>query len=187
MLSDNERYQKLLPIFNFLPNKCPNVYVAGGAAVDYDKASDVDLWFPKEGWQAAKDFLTQFKITQTRKIFKYDDYDSAKEKGTTYGNKDNLVLGEVYFGDAIKKLVQIIVTDKPTSLDLLNLFDISTHAIAVHADGKVVKCEKFTDPSQPPRILVYRSNTLSRYIKICNRYNHIPNIKYLTHLMNFSH
>ena len=177
-------HPKLEEVFKLLgKNWCPNVYVAGGAAVDFEKASDVDLWFPEAGFQAAKNFAIDLMLVNHVVTF-FDAYfeatvEDAFEKSTSEdytgnisaGPKRSVIIANAYLTN-LDVLLQILVTKAKDSMALVSNFDISTHQAAIHTDGKVVVAKTFTLPSEQPVVLEKANNTLARYVKICRRYGH---------------
>ncbi len=155
---------------------CPKIFIAGGAAVDPELATDVDLWFPKNSTEAAKQYFDA--LPYPKKLAE------AVEISTDYLTATKSKLYGEYFLPSIGKFVQVLVT-RWTSEDLLIFFDISTHMVAVHSDGtRKIFQGVTTEPNQPPNIVSYQNTTLKRYLKICARYGHKPNIKMLEPYFN---
>lgn len=183
-------HPKLQEVFKLLGTyRCPNVYVAGGAAVDLEKASDVDLWFPEAGFQTAKDFTTNLMlrdhiVTFSEAYFKNkieDAFENSTTKNytgsTVESNNKSVVIANAYLTH-LDVLLQILVTKAKDSMALISNFDISTHQAAIHTNGKIVVAKTFTLPSEPPIVLKNTINTLSRYVKICRRYGHPVSAEY---------
>lgn len=154
----DSRLQKILDL---LPAKCPNIMIAGGAAVDYDKASDIDVFFCKNNISAAVAWLEAQPNHKKRE--KPTKYDEAKD--TSY------LIGE-FLPEGGDKMVQVVVSSADSSFGVLETFDISTHMKGILATGNQCISPNWTDPSVPPKVYNVKKKTFERYVKICARYGH---------------
>lgn len=136
---------------------CRSIFISGGAAVDFNLAGDVDVWFGNDNTAAAETFLNSYTI-------------KVQNDTTNYAGHEWKVLGSVW-DPQVKKVVQVIVTKSKTPTEVMENFDISTHMAAFNR-GEFIHHPKWTPPSVPPQIVQFRSKTLERYVKICQRYGH---------------
>lgn len=138
---------------------CDSIWVAGGAVVDFDKAGDIDLWFGRNNLKLANECLNRFDL---------------RFKGTNEGydgSKDYTIIGSAFW-PAIGKMVQIMVVQPDNPQTAMQSFDISTHKWAYTSREDLVKGGGATEKDEPPKVLLWNSATLPRYIKICQRYGH---------------
>lgn len=151
-------------LFSYLKAPCDSIYVAGGAVVDIQKASDIDLWFGKEQHTHVHMFLNNCP---------YWHFVSNAKVGYE-------LVGEVFI-PAVGKLIQVMVT-KDMAMERMQKFDISTHCWAYTSRGKLIRGEKATEWFEPP--IVWRANTktLARYMKICQRYGSPVNLEVIKQL-----
>lgn len=159
-LLHNYRPDLLQEVFGYLDKTCASIFIAGGAVQSWKEASDVDLWFGKNARAKAITFLGGLPFYHLTK---------STEKG--YQNE---LIGNGYI-PRLNKVIQVMVTDKSISDRMLD-FDISTHCIAITSKGDLHMGVNYTHFKHPPKVLKVSPTTLSRYIKICNRYGHIPDI-----------
>lgn len=146
-------------VFDLLPNRCPTVFIAGGAAVDYDKAGDIDIFFYKTNLVAATKFLN-------------DNRGTVLDKPNEYGNMESFLVGEIE-GKADKK-IQVCVSIKDSAQETVDAFDISTHSIGYLSTGEYIKGKYWTAADIHPTVHNIKKKTGERYIKICKRYGHQP-------------
>lgn len=155
-------HEGLQKVFDAIPLKCNKIFIAGGAAHNFELAEDVDLWIPNGAVQAAVDILNTIEFPKVS-FFK----DSKSVKYADGETKQFQLIGEFYFAP-VKKTVQILVTDQPTIAKTIARFDLSIHALGVTRNGAVVQSPywagNYIDIMSPT------PNTLKRYIKFCNRY-----------------
>lgn len=142
--------------------KCHSIFIAGGAVADFDKASDIDIFFHHE--EVAKTFMTKFDACTV--------FPNPKQ----YNH--NTVLGYV-FDFEVPKLIQVIKTEAKTAMECMDGFDISTHRKAYDGKRKYLMGKFFTLTGSPPRIILYNSQTWQRYFKVCLRYGHTPDMGHL--------
>ena len=158
---------RLEQIFSLLPHRCNSIFIAGGAAVNFDLAGDVDLIFGgKNGLENAG------------KFWEAQPYKSAAKLGNY--NKMHL-LGDVYV-PFLNKIVQVLWTNHKTALECMDDFDISTHRFAYTSKGDYVEGNGATSPTEPPQVFKSNGKTFARYIKICKRYNHPVDLSILEKL-----
>lgn len=162
-------HEGLQKVFDALPLKCNKLFIAGGAAVDFDKATDVDLWVPYGAIQAGIDIFNGINFPK-RAV-----YTQANSKYNK--NKDFTLIGDFYF-EPIKKIVQIIVADGEAST-IISGFDLSVHMQGVTRSGSPINSFYWTHPKIPIEILRSNETTFNRYIKLCARYGHEPQLSWL--------
>lgn len=144
--------------------------VAGGFAADETKAKDVDLWV------LASPGTTEHGIIKERLDIKHTPtgfVNYVPGNGVFYGGRYLVATIVQGLGE---RNVQLLTTDHPSSWDLVNSFDISTHAIAKYfTSGQcaVVVGTKWTPVTVQPRVLRFSTpiDTLARLEKICARYD----------------
>lgn len=146
---------RLQKVFDLLPNKCPSVFIAGGAAVDYDRAGDVDVFFCKNNLPAALKFIN-------------DNGGTVLDKPNPYGKNTSFLVGEIK--DKVDKTIQVVVSTYATAHETVDDFDISTHMLGYLSTGNKVVGTHYTDLKTPPKVLNVKDKTVSRYYKICDRY-----------------
>lgn len=205
-------HPKLELIFSWLPDRCPKVFIAGGAAVDFELASDVDLWFPAESRGEALRFMHRFPARslvdsamtpkpssedfQAQKMALLKAYETKAKQKKVINNAIDIaevgssnyssvvsgtsVLGWVWHPD-IAKPIQVILHDSAGPIELIRNFDITSHAKAVTAFGKVIETSWYTLPTEPPRIVNYvdANKTILRYFRICSRYGHQVDLNHI--------
>lgn len=171
-------------MFNFIPEQWrERTWVAGGAAVDIERASDIDLWIV-----AGKDFArARGQVYEMMHERGWDAFFVGDEAGS--GSLHDLVYSKPHA--FLDKTVQVLVTDFDTPQKLVDSFDVSTHAVAKRQDGVVmdiVFSKKFTDLSQLPVVMRYDTprNTLARVWKISERYGLEPRLEDVTRLANLA-
>lgn len=140
--------------------KCTSIFIAGGAAVRADWASDIDVWFRMQDKARALKYLQTFQVYTYSNGESYDHEDDGGE-----------IVGEAY-DPTIMKVVQVLTYGHKNLHNLLKSFDISTHQKAILATGTVIEGEAFTPPTELPKIIGWKHKTFQRYIKICQRYGH---------------
>lgn len=165
-------------------------YVAGGYAVDPDMAGDIDVWIlgsemtSEERAQFWHHYVTQLR---TRAIqVNPQGFEAAIVRADLDGDAPDAEDGESALPDndtfsplgtyailGIDKPVQILLTTHDTPQDLLNVFDISTHQMAIgvkHLDVVVVPTT--TPPWDAPNLVDINRPlaTLTRLIRINRRY-----------------
>jgi hypothetical protein len=164
-LTDHTK-QILDSLFAALDLKCAAAFVAGGAAVDIDKAGDIDLWFKHEHLTAAVETLNMMPIRSA--VMKTDD-------GYGESGSNGILVGVGLLPDIIGLPIQVLTTNYSSIVDHLNGFDISTHMVAYDAGHNLTTVPRTTAPDMPPYVFKNHPKTLQRYIKICMRYGHTPN------------
>jgi hypothetical protein len=146
-------------VFSFT-SPCASIFIAGGAVADYDKASDIDIWFANSTFESAQRFLRALP--------------HFKETTNFYQGTSHHVVGNGYI-PSIPKPIQVIVNYADTAIDVLGDFDLSVHAHAVLSRKlDVVSHKQATLPGEPIRLISCNQGTLGRYIKLCRRYGEIP-------------
>lgn len=153
-------------VFSYLPSRCTSIFIAGGAVQSFNKASDVDLWFGNDGRAKALSYLSGLPFYHLTK---------SPEKG--YQNE---LVGNGYIPE-IGKVIQVMVTDKTISDRMLD-FDISTHCAAMDSRGNTYIGVNYTHYEHPPKVLKISPTTLSRYVKICTRYGHVPDVEVVKYI-----
>lgn len=156
------------PIFSQIFSKLPTKYmrnacIAGGAAVDLAKASDIDVFI--------------LNITRGKYVTALQNDLKAAIKGikietvnTEYTGPSLLVA--TIPGGGILPDIQIIASECWDIGSLLDNFDLSTHAVAWGPDGVRYVHPMTTSTREAPVIIMLTDpvRTLLRYRKLCLRY-----------------
>lgn len=158
-------------IFGLIPNK-DKVWIAGGAAVDLNKASDIDIWFGGNDIVEASKFLSLFPYREMEIVNQEYGQDAST---TVIGNGWN---------PQYSKPVQVMTTKFDKIDDLINTFDISSHRWWYHFDSGFSIGSGGTFNWEPPKVHKIGKTTFTRYIKICKRYGHEPDPKVLSYIMS---
>lgn len=162
-------HEKLKRVFEILPLKCNKIFIAGGAAHNFDLAEDVDLWIPNNAIGAAVELFNQLDYPKVSYMRDNDGENYNQAKKADNAPKFTLV-GDVFIAE-IGKILQILVTDRPTPLKLIQTFDLSVHMCAYTRDGvKHTSDVYYQEEVKWIDIIKLHPNTLKRYIKLCNRY-----------------
>ena len=158
--------------------------IAGGAAVDFVKANDVDIWIltPDPGEYdegELRDVLRAhlktlvpddpFSLLDTVDFTERLMTDAEEKYGFGQPN-DGKVLFE---GDLNGKKFQILVARFQNVAELLEHFDLSVHQAAWLPAGSFVTRGTTTKPGVTIRVTNYHSpvHTFSRLRKLCRRYS----------------
>ena len=166
--------QRLNQIFDLLPNRCPNVFIGGGAAVDLDKAGDIDVWFLKNNVRAAEAF-----VLANGGKFRADTVSEESENDAYTNGAFNLIGGFKF--EPLQKNVQVLVMKHHSVLEVLDQWDISTHMIGYTATGVEVRGTNWTPVTVMPQLQVEElckvecicgkcQNHMARLEKIKERY-----------------
>lgn len=146
--------------------------VAGGYAADRARAGDVDLWVCA-GSDAAWARAQIVKHLEAMNLVQHVRLAHNQREDQGYSTVSHLVatLPHEHAG----KHVQILVTTAIGPHELVERFDISTHAIAKYLKGGILQvafATQWTGLSEPPRVLRTStpSDTLDRLERICERY-----------------
>lgn len=147
----------------------PRAIVAGGYAADPDRAADIDLWVIGGDME-----VDAFRIRKHNHM----SWDSLAESPyEQFSNEFAVVTKQELDGRSLLP-VQILVASARTFPELLNRFDISTHAVGVPLAVPQVRLigNGFTLTTEQPRVLVFNSpgQTLRRLEKITSRYGFQP-------------
>lgn len=168
--------EKLLPFFSLIPTDLP-CCIAGSSVVDFDKASDVDIWIL--GVKDLSDALGQMRVAEIKqRIAALAIWDNPDMSMRLPGDKSayfnsHLVLGEgVLYG----KKFQIIAASADNVGELLNTFDLSVCMAGLirHSTGgtDIVTIPQTTKPSVPIRVTNQHTpmRTILRLRKLMGRY-----------------
>lgn len=171
----------LFDYFNLLPPVYHGqAYIAGGAAVDYVNAGDVDLWvlFPEEKLQPSRDtFLTQIQeyldtvVNNNPKIMPLA-VEPFAASATDLEDSPKFTMhmvGHISYG----KGVDVMYCQFKNVFELLKSFDLSVHQKAVSANGGRYRVKTSTDLDE--EICVTRWDTpiatQRRLLKLMERYS----------------
>ena len=182
---------ELEAIFSLLPDRCPNIFIAGGAAVDYSSATDIDIWFPTGAEQSALRFMNQFAVKCFSPIAEQLndglELSEAAIAASKYDNTKSINYGLVWHPKTNKPVNVLIntFTGDYTTRKLLNTFDLSCCGKGIHSDGEVIQSKHYTTPDAP--IIPYNDSllTLTRYFKYCAKFNQTPELDKLSNWFIF--
>lgn len=170
-----ENYFKLIPKTKYRLG----VYIVGGAAVNYVLATDVDVVLIHKylNIEIAREILEALREKHGDNFIENDSF------GFTYDNGEFVKMLAGSIKNKTEKNVQILLSF-PDIESTLDKFDISTHSYAVDSQGNKIKGKFATSIFEKPRVLRFTTpqSTLNRYLKICARYGHSPNISDLQKL-----
>lgn len=181
--------------------------IAGGYAACPALATDMDVWI----YQVKDDLETVRRqlivnierltttLNETRPIWPEKRFlwtSSAETQLAPAYQGINVQILKV--GDFIEphshrsKPIHLMVTDATSPGEILEGFDISTHAVAIDQSGRIWKHSGWTAPHQPPAVLFVAKNgkTPERYDRICRRFGHVPQMHVQNHIrevMNGNH
>jgi hypothetical protein len=134
-----------------------NVVVAGGAAADYERATDIDVWVLGSTVKHACKLLAVFGGDESAKVQRVD-----------YGG--SYLVGSCQPGWSDKP-IQIIATSSEDVTALLTGFDLNVHMWAILPNGQRVGCEHSAEIDQPVRVMNTNGpKTKSRFWKLWKRY-----------------
>lgn len=156
-------------IFDYLPPLLRDTAViAGGYALDPERASDVDLWVLTDGGSDIA--TTRLRMLYYLRVKNIPHRESAVVFDDEHYPTAHLV-ATIDHGFAGKP-VQLLVSEKNNAQELVDGFDISTHALAVDRTGKVTVSKHWTSLSEPARVMRWTTpeETLYRLEKISGRY-----------------
>lgn len=154
--------------------------IAGGAAVDFDKATDVDVYIMNyhgltdavERREAILELFEQPKTVATASVSNAMSEDTNLKCAAPKEYAGTKIVKEIVTG---KKPIQIMDTDAKTPQEVLAKFDLSTHALAYTYDGNWISRpdSNIDRTSESPRLGYVHDPvaTWGRYFKLCKRYN----------------
>lgn len=152
--------------------------VAGGYAACPALANDIDVWV----YGVAADDLQIARAELLLHIVK-QDFHVSTEGGDNIVSEEYesenqrcsiLKVAAVGIGRGNGNMpLHIMVTDAKTPVQILQNFDVSTHAVAL-TPGGVVKHPKWTPPHVPPVALLDHKTTPARMERIARRFGHLP-------------
>jgi hypothetical protein len=176
-----------------------HAFIAGGFAACPALASDMDVWVlapcpfvsaenGRDGYdindpriyvhlqQARKKILdhlhTQFPryaIKEETSVRVSQDSETEIDRQSIYHATVDHVSLKVAKLTIFTPWIQIMVTDASWVRQVLDGFDISTHAVAITGNG-VQRGSHWTPITEPPVVIRSNDKTPERMVKICNRY-----------------
>lgn len=155
-LTNAPRQLTLDTLFDYLEELKLTGVIAGGAAVRYQDASDIDVFIlggnPWECQQLANKIGVEWLMD-----------------GSQYGEIPNALIATCY-PDWSSKPIQIIASQRKTVLDLLDHFDTSIHMVALTDTDVWVKGAKSTETNQPFQVFNGSDVSMARADKLAARY-----------------
>jgi len=171
--------------------------IAGGAAANYQKADDIDIWvLGINDDNKLEMFIAALKAANIPGIKFVEDQTDGEETLPYENNWNNVIVADIPGGISIPndsifdfeqttKPIQIMASVFMNAFDLLNDFDLSTHAIGYGSDGSIFKATGWTGLADSPKVIsdpISPDRTLSRYRRFCLRYGLAPDINELVKL-----
>ncbi len=152
--------------------------VAGGWAACPAQAADQDIWvFADMENDEDPVEMRERLLAHLRGFFgeDFDDRVTVLEDSRTTEGGDNyeslpvltLKVAKFYLRGIERHL---LVTTATCAYELVEAFDVSTHAVAIEHDGNVVKASTWTQITLPPTMVRDTPTTRERMIKIAKRY-----------------
>lgn len=171
----------MIPEYLLPPQYRKTYFIAGGWAACPAMAHARDVWVQASVPEVArKELLAHF-----RRVLDEDEW--AEEQSPAY-QPDGRVIDPFYDSVAFTlkvarlaltgNLYHILVTSAEV-WDVIKEFDLSVHQIALTPEGGVIKGPDWTPITVPPVILKMTATTPERYVKLCERYGHPVDQKYL--------
>jgi hypothetical protein len=182
-----ETYYSLL---KFVPPEARRrMVIAGGYAANPELAGDIDLWILAD--HKGEKFDAQAVVKHLRE--EVDVVNVRRRAGYPNSNLVAAVPGvsrrwlEYHLSERAvtvdKKEIHVLVSDFRTPQELVDSFDISTHAIALDR-SRFTFAKFYTSPRVTPHVARFDTpgSTLARLEKICARYGLRPRRDQLTRL-----
>lgn len=154
--------------------------IAGGWAACPALASDMDVWVFRgdgsgESLEELRDRIVgHLFVTKPFKWGLQAATDDTREGGVEYDamDFDILKVGTVKVGYPSGDVqIHLMVTTASSPMGLLSNFDISTHAVAIDANGLVIRGKHWTSIIETPYVIRRTDSTPERMKKICTRYS----------------
>ena len=155
----------LLPKQILPPDLMQWAYIAGGYAACPALASDIDVWVQVKEGQLVN---TRIQILQwlESNMWPFKAEDNEGPLSDTY--VAGVLKVAIVTSPHLSHPVHIIVTES-TPIQQLELFDISTHQIALTWGG-VVKGSQWKSIFEPPKVMIEMPRTATRLAKLTKRY-----------------
>lgn len=161
-------------------------FIAGGWAACPALASDMDIWVQVDGGDPEDITGVEEALAEARERILHHlrwrkhpvwriEAEDVTERAPGYtesGYFTTQKVAVVRTGPLLRKdtpVFHIMVTDGGVE-DVLGNFDVSTHQVAILANGKVVRGEEFTTVNQPPYAIRMNDKTPVRLKKITERF-----------------
>lgn len=157
-------------IFSLFPDQCPRICIAGGAAVSFTHAKDVDVFILTKDQAYVMNLVKQmpgFLSTSNKTLVNttHDDYESHQHVFKVCGN--------VWLKD-FNKIMQVIMSPLESIEDLLNKFDLDLCQRAIDMNGNWHSGDDYQNWTEVTSPTVIWSNTndgsAERYLKYCKRF-----------------
>lgn len=151
--------------FDFLPEQYrADAYIAGGWAACPSLATDIDVWVlsPRANLYTLKGELLTYLATTHLNVEMLTDQPTKAE----YANTLKVAVINRHF----KQNIHLLVSDAQMIEQVLENFDISTHAVALGPDGEVHRSTFWTSVAEEPVVNKMTPTTPERLVKIKTRY-----------------
>lgn len=152
--------------------------VAGGFAACPALARDIDVWVygiaPEQVETTQQQLQHQIATGPCGHGFASSD---ERLSSSSYSQEfiQILKVGDVHWNGNRKH--HVIVTDANSPESILDGFDLSTHAVAIMPDGKVVTHPLWTAPHVLPQVMRSDANTPARLVRVAARFGHPITVK----------
>ncbi len=144
--------------------------VAGGFAANPVLADDIDVWVT--GVDVEDHLVIARSLARDLALAYGPRFEEQMDMGSYLGDDfATLRVGKVNRKNIEQGLkdVHIIITNAGVQ-EMVNSFDVSTHACAITAEGRIVKAPEWTMPTLAPTRMRTTSTTEERMVKICKRF-----------------
>lgn len=146
-------FKKLKPYFALVPEDLrERSVIAGGSVLDFEKASDVDIFILN------CPHMVEIRRLEKRFAGLLDDDKGSDGKAINFRHAK------------FKKKINIICDESRTAIDLLSGFDISTSQWAYFPTGQLQFLASSTAPGEPIVVYYLSKTTLARIQKYCARF-----------------
>lgn len=149
--------------------------VAGGWAACPALATDRDVWVMcpanEDPGEVRAKLLQNLSEGEYRYDYTEEDEDRLDLQGYT-GLYQVLKVAKIRMDAWGGQDIHLLVTTADSALELVDAFDVSTHAVAIYDDGKIVRGTQWTPITEPPVMLRDTPTTAKRMAKIARRYGH---------------
>lgn len=166
----------------FPTNLLPEAYreqwcVAGGWAACPPLATDMDVWvygLPTDQLDVIRaELLAHLSALRTsRPRGPYFETGEDVRSAEGYDHPCTIKKVAMVFQSFPAKPIHLMVTDASCPGEIVNGFDVSTHAVAIGHNGMVHTHCEYTAPHLPPVQLKETENTPARMAKIAARFGH---------------
>lgn len=150
--------------------------IAGGYAACPALAKDIDVWVYGVSEAELQERRAELISHLALNGYTLQTEDCLDVPQPQYEHtRTTLKVGVVTKGAGLPcgKPVHVMVTSAETIRDILDGFDVSTHAVAIGSNGYVVKHPEWTPPHEMPALMTSRNEkSIERMARIAARFGH---------------